>query len=198
IHDDFFHRGGHSLKATQVLSRVRQQLGEEISLPAFFQAPTIAQLGAAIDHRPGGGAGGQGAIQPLAGDRTRLPASSSQRRLWFIDQLGQDREVYNLVYRFRMEGPIDPERLRQAIAALVARHESLRTTFADNEGQPVQVIAPPAPVEVPFIDLTSRPEAERNAELWRLNDMDGRQLFDLAKGPLWTAKLVRLAPEDHS
>lgn len=197
IHDDFFLLGGHSLNATQVVSRIRQRFAVELSLPAFFQVPTVAALGTAIQERQGRAEEQALPITPLTGARSRVPASFSQQRLWLIDQFGQDREVYNIPYGVRIKGPLNIDAFRQALEALATRHEALRTTFAEEGGPLVQVIALPGPVELPVTDLTELNPAQREAEVERLAAVEGRQRFDLAKGPLWVVKLLRLAPDEH-
>jgi amino acid adenylation domain-containing protein len=197
IDDDFFALGGHSLKATQVVSRIRQQLKVELPLPVFFKSPTIAGLSSALQQDGARVSVNGTAIMAGPADQTQVTASFAQRRLWFLDQLGQDREVYNIPYTLRIRGPQDERVLQQAFDNLAARHPSLRTTFADDLGQPVQVIAPPGPVEISLIDLTARPPAEREEEAQRLAYAESRQIFDLAKGPLWRVKLVRLDAQDH-
>ncbi|MCC6416687.1 MAG: amino acid adenylation domain-containing protein, partial [Gemmataceae bacterium] len=198
IHDDFFAMGGHSLTATRAVSRIRQQLRIDLPLPVFFQAPTVAKLCAGLPKGEAAGAVIQPADLPPGPDgKVRAPASFGQRRLWFLDQLGQDREVYNIVYQIRMTGPVDEPALRRALETLVERHATLRTTFADEGGQPVQVIAPPAPIELELLDLTALPPGERDADAAEVAAEEGRFVFDLAQGPLWRARLVRLAAEDH-
>ncbi|HYT87749.1 MAG TPA: amino acid adenylation domain-containing protein [Gemmataceae bacterium] len=197
IHDNFFALGGHSLKATQVVSRIRQELKVELPLQAFFRAPTIAGLCAALP-KEGNETMLVGAdITAEAIKRARVPASFAQRRLWFVDQLGQDRDVYIIGYVVRIRGPLNEAALRQAFDALVERHHSLRTTFADEVGQPVQVVGPPLPVDLPVIDLTGSPPAEREAETQYLAEAEARQVFDLARGPLWQVKLLRHGPQEH-
>jgi amino acid adenylation domain-containing protein len=196
INDDFFMLGGHSLNATQVVSRIRQRFQIELPLPAFFQAPTIAALGTALQNGHKKTALEAPSITPLSGDRSRVPASFSQQRLWFVDQFSEESEVYNIPYAVRIQGTLNVDAFRQALSGLAARHESLRTTFIE-DGQLMQVIAPPAPVELPVIDLSAMTSARRQAELERLTSVEGKQRFDLAAGPLWVLKLVRLTAEEH-
>jgi amino acid adenylation domain-containing protein len=121
-----------------------------------------------------------------AADVVTAPTSFAQRRLWFLDQLGQDRQVYNLAYQINLHGPVDESALRRALTALARRHESLRVHFADEEGQPVQVVAAASTVELEVMDSAS-PE---------LADQEARQVFDLARGPLWRVKLLRGNEQD--
>src|SRR5262249_41811914 len=152
IHADFFALGGHSLKAAQLVARLRRHLHRDVTLSALFQSPTIAGLAALLDQRDGPVASSEPADAELpgrvsgivakAGERRRFPASSAQQRLWFLRQLGQDPEVYNMACTIRLQGPLQVEALRQAWQALVTRQESLRTRFADQDGQLAQWIDP--------------------------------------------------------
>ena len=123
------------------------------------------------------------------------PASFSQERLWFLSQLEPDSPVYNLPLAVRLSGELNLAAFERALEEIVRRHESLRTTFSEVEGKPVQVSAPPAPVVVPLVDLTALPDAEAAAR--RLADEDARRPFDLARGPLLRACVLRVAPGEH-
>ena len=86
---------------------------------------------------------------------TALPLSFAQERLWFLDQLLPGSPAYTIFDAVRLRGPLDLEALRRSISELVRRHEVLRSTFPSVSGQPVQVVQPPAPLEVPLTDLRS-------------------------------------------
>lgn len=128
-----------------------------------------------------------------------FPASFAQQRLWFVDQLDPGKAIYNIPYHHqtRWKGKLNVPALEQAIIALVERHEPLRTTFMDNNGEPVQVISPEVATSLPVIDLTHLPPAEREAEVTRIVNEEARHQFDLEKGPLFYAKLLKLADEEH-
>src|SRR5215218_2732660 len=127
-----------------------------------------------------------------------FPALSfAQQRLWFLDQLNPGSPVYNVATAIRMKGRLDVEALGRSLNEVVRRHESLRTTFATVEGQPVQVIAPGLSVDVPLIDLRHLGEAEREAEAKRLACGEERSPFDLAEGPLVRARLYWLRDDEH-
>jgi len=135
-----------------------------------------------------------------------LPLSFAQQRLWFLEQWEPGGTTYLLPYAWRLRGPLDVAALEAGLTALVARHESLRTSFALVDGHPVQVIAPAAPVSLPLQDLTglSAPTCEAEvqrtceAEVQRFIDEDAQQAFDLTTSPLWRAHLLRLGPEEHA
>src|ERR1700694_2949709 len=117
------------------------------------------------------------------------PLSFAQQRLWFLDQLEPDNPFYNLPQAIRLTGVLNAGALEQTIHAIIARHESLRTTFKSIDGTPAQVITESAPAEMPLTDLTNLPESERGAEARRLAAEEAKRPFDLAQGPLFRASL---------
>ncbi|MFN2514062.1 MAG: condensation domain-containing protein, partial [Pyrinomonadaceae bacterium] len=94
-------------------------------------------------------------------------------------------------------GALDVQALRQTLAEMLGRHESLRTTFTMMDGSPVQVVTPTVHVELPVIDLGHLPESEREAEALRLATEEAQRAFDLERGPLMRTSLVKLGAEDH-
>ena len=124
--------------------------------------------------------------------------SFAQQRLWFLDQLEPGSPFYSIPVAFHLRGPLDAGALEQSLNAVVQRHEVLRTTFVSIEGQPHQVIAPTLTAPLPLVDLRDVDEAEREREVVRLVEAAARQPFDLARGPLLRAQLLRLAPEVHT
>ncbi|AGC43403.1 non-ribosomal peptide synthetase [Myxococcus stipitatus DSM 14675] len=126
-----------------------------------------------------------------------LPLSYPQRRLWFLDQFEPGTPAYNIPEFVRLRGPLQVQALTRGIVEVVHRHEVLRTTFASENGEPVQHIAPRLVLDVPVVDLTSLPLGAREARCQELALREAGRSFDLAKGPLLAATLVRLGAEDH-
>ncbi|HET7177904.1 MAG TPA: condensation domain-containing protein, partial [Solirubrobacterales bacterium] len=139
---------------------------------------------------------GQEPIAPRA-DAGAVPLSFAQQRLWFLHQLDPASPAYNMPSGLRLEGRLDRGALRASLADIVRRHESLRTTFQTVLGEPVQVVQPEAPVDVPRIDLRGVPALRRHEEATTLAREDAHRPFDLAAGPLLRALLVQLDGEDH-
>jgi amino acid adenylation domain-containing protein len=125
------------------------------------------------------------------------PLSFAQERLWFLDRLQPDLTAYNLGNGLRFAGGVDEGALRRALAEVMRRHESLRTTFREANGTPVQVVHPPADVPLPVDDLTGLEGAEAEAAVHRLAGDETARPFDLAAGPLWRARLLRLGGDEH-
>ncbi len=145
----------------------------------------------------------QGAAPPEDDGVFVFPASYAQRRLWFLDQLAPGSAAYNLPLAWRLRGPLDPAALEEALARIVARHEPLRTTFATDEEVPVQVVSPPAPPGtgfpfLPRINLEALPAEQRECETLRLVEDEAARPFDLERGPLFRAVLVRIGRGDHA
>ncbi|HLX07384.1 MAG TPA: amino acid adenylation domain-containing protein, partial [Thermoanaerobaculia bacterium] len=198
VHDNFFFLGGHSLLATQVASRLQTALGCEVPLRKLFELPTIAGLTGWLAESAGFQLSGPPPCQRRpAGAPAQL--SFAQERLWFLAQLEPRSAAYNLPLAVWLDGALDVAALRASLAALAARHESLRTTFAvpEDADTPVQVIAARLPLALPVADLRALPVGERDRVALGLAGAEGARPFDLARGPLVRVVLLRLAPARH-
>ncbi len=200
IEDSFFDLGGHSLLATRVISRLRQTLGADLPLRALFEAPTVAALARRVEEARAGGAPGH-ELPPLAPalrDGRGLPLSHSQRRLWLVDRLEPGSPQYNIPVALELHGLLDVAALAAALAALVERHEVLRTRFVEIEGEPVQLPSPAPPSILRLIDLSGLPEEDlRRDEAGRLGTVEAMRPFDLGRPPLLRAVLLRLGEVEH-
>ncbi|MFF5343860.1 amino acid adenylation domain-containing protein [Streptomyces althioticus] len=190
IDDDFFALGGHSLLATRLISRIRSVLGAELPLRELFDAPTAARLAERLD----GAAGARPALQPVAPERrpSRLPLSHAQRRLWFLGRLDGPNDTYNIPLALRLRGDVDRAALRAALADLTARHETLRTVYPADAGEPYQEILPPGEA-VPGLE-TAVTDEEHLAD--RLAEAAGRP-YDLTRDLPLRAVLFELGEREH-
>jgi amino acid adenylation domain-containing protein len=141
---------------------------------------------------------GAGALPlgPIARDG-ELPASPAQRRLWLLDQLQGPGPAYNIAMALRLRGPLDVPALEHGLAAIVRRHESLRTSFRARGDDVVQVIAPPSPPPLTIADLRGLDEDRRTAEACLQARADALRPFDLGRGPLARFVLWALGDRDH-
>ncbi|HEX2202177.1 MAG TPA: amino acid adenylation domain-containing protein, partial [Longimicrobium sp.] len=196
VEESFFDLGGHSLLATRVVSRIRDVLGAELPLRAVFEAPTVAALAGAVEAAWRAGAARHPSVVPVGRDRP-LPLSFAQERLWFLDQLESDSAFYNIPTALRLSGALDVGALERALGEVVRRHESLRTTFPEVDGAPVQAVAPFGGFALAVDDLSALDETRREAEVRRRVAEDAGRPFDLAAGPLFRAALLRLGAEEH-
>ena len=191
--DNFFSLGGHSLKAIQVTSRIRQQLGRELPLRTLFAYPVLSELAAQLAVMQS--AAGPGAAPVRVADAASHPLSPAQRRLWILAQLEDGSVAYNMPAALSLDGPLDTSALASAFDAVVARHESLRTVFELVDGQPRQVVRASLSVPLETLDLSGRPDAAQAAREAALHD--ARRPFDLARGPLVRLTLLQLGPARH-
>ena len=186
IHDDFFELGGHSLLATQVASRVRDRFHVDVPLQRLFESSTIAGLAAALDQARPAESDCEPieplARHPLGGDR--LPLSSAQQRLWFLDHLTPGCPVYNIPAAASIKGQLDVDALRASLNEIVRRHESLRSSFSEEGGRPVLRIAADMELELPLTDLTALSPSDRDAEVRRLAAEEARRPFSLSPAAL--------------
>ncbi|MDG9701520.1 non-ribosomal peptide synthetase [Streptomyces sp. DH37] len=194
VEDDFFDLGGDSILAARTLSRIRDELGARLSVRDVFTERTIAALAPLLEDPSAAAA--PDPITPAPRDRP-LPLSSAQRRLWFLDDLTEGGTEYNTGVAVRLRGPLDTGALRRALERLAARHDSLRTVFATVDGQGVQRVGRDALLPLRTADLGTLPDDRRAEAAERLLTEELSRPYDLAKGPLTRALLVRCAEDDH-
>ncbi|SMH47742.1 non-ribosomal peptide synthetase [Azospirillum agricola] len=187
--------GGDSLRAIRAVLEIYQTCGVEVALKDFFANSTIRELAALID-RTRAGSPSAAAPKPIARvpDAPSHPASPAQARLWRLDRMGIAPTAYNLPEAYELRGPVDAAALEQAFRTLIRRHESLRTSFREEDGQARQVVHAAPPWRLETIDLRrhARPEEEAH----RLAAGNREHVFDLETGPLLHAVLARLPDGD--
>ncbi|AGZ41987.1 non-ribosomal peptide synthase/polyketide synthase [Actinoplanes friuliensis] len=188
IDDNFFALGGHSLLATRLISRIRSVLDVEVGVRQLFETPTVAGLADALDAAdPDRVRARVVAVRPRP---ERVPVSFAQQRLWFLHQFEGPSAAYNSPVALRLTGELDAAAMRTALADVVARHESLRTIFAEDGAGPVQIVLPPAPVELPVVRTDEESLAGELAAA-------SRHRFDLASEIPVRAVLFALGEGEH-
>ncbi|GAA2709872.1 non-ribosomal peptide synthetase [Micromonospora olivasterospora] len=197
IHDDFFELGGHSLLAVQLAARIRRVFSVDLPVRTFFDLPTIARIAPELQRL-------QQEAQPLqmpplvpASRDTPVPASFDQQRLFFLDRLNPGSTFYTINWLIPLAASAPRGVIEAGLHEMIRRHESLRTTFHEENGQVWQVIADDWQVELPVLDLSTVPADQRETrakeeirELWG-------QPFDLAQGPLLRAMLINLSDTER-
>ena len=187
--DHFFELGGHSLLAMQVASRLRHHLGIELPLRVLFEQPRLDGFVAALQTEGKRGGSTAPALVPCSRDLP-LVLSYAQERQWFLWLLDPESTAYHVPSALRLKGPLDFNALQRSFDALVARHESLRTHLHQDDEQTVQVILPPASVQITRLQSDeSQVKAQVEAEIARP--------FNLQAGPLLRATLLRLSEDEH-
>ncbi|HYR11800.1 MAG TPA: amino acid adenylation domain-containing protein, partial [Longimicrobium sp.] len=194
IEDSFFDLGGHSLRAAQVITRVRDGLGVELPMSALFEAPTVAELAARVEAAER--TDGLPPIVPIPRDRP-IPLSLPQEAIWYFQELAPGMKSYNFQAAFRLRGALDADALQWALDEIIRRHEIFRTTFPELDGTPTQRIHPPLPADLARFDLRGLPAEAREAEIERHKEEAFGEAFDLAALPLIRWRLLRLADDEH-
>ncbi|CAJ6519677.1 non-ribosomal peptide synthetase [Burkholderia pseudomallei] len=190
-HDNFFELGGHSLLAVQLVSRLRQALSVEVALGTVFDAPVLSALAERLEAE-------NTAVLPpipLAPRDGRIALSLAQQRLWFLTQLEGVSEAYHMSGAVRLDGLLNREVLQRALNRIVMRHEALRTCFAREEGEPIQVIQPHADLTVSYHDLREAEQSEQRAK--DLSQAHASAPFDLSRDLPVRVLLLQLADEAH-
>ncbi|GCE07388.1 non-ribosomal peptide synthetase [Dictyobacter aurantiacus] len=197
IHDNFFELGGHSLLGVQIISRLREACQVEVPLRALFEAQTVAALAERIEQLRAHEQSAQARAITRVDRRGELPLSFPQQRLWFLDQWEPNNPFFNVSRLVEIQGPLDVDLLKRCLNEIVRRHEALRTIIVARQGRPSQVILPELHLEVEVVDLEGLPEGERAAEKQRQAQQEARRPFDLSRGPLIRARLLRLGEVEH-
>jgi acyl-CoA synthetase (AMP-forming)/AMP-acid ligase II len=196
IHDDFFASGGDSLLATHVLTRIYGIMHLKVEVSRFFEAPTVAEMAQHLETLIEAG-------QRPSSDIVRVtradgvPASIAQERLCKLQHALPGLPFFTTLYALRLTSPFDRMVLERSLNEIVRRHEILRTTFAVVEGRHVQIVAPHLSVRLAFDDLHKLTESKKDTVGRQLVQEELLHCFDLSKGPLVRARLVRLADGEH-
>lgn len=189
-HDGFFELGGHSLLTARLMSRLRDKLHVDVPISAIFARPTLAEFAAFVSEA----APAQLPAVTKIDRGDLLPTSFAQRRQWFLAQMDGAAAAYHVPYGLKLRGSLDVRALHRALERIVARHESLRTTFVHIDGEPQQRIAPASENAFALVEKT----AASPDEAVRLADADIAAPFDLEHGPLIRGLLIREADDCHA
>jgi len=136
-------------------------------------------------------------LRDLADSSSHYPLSFAQERLWFLDRFETNSPLYNIPLAMRLPTAMDPGALDRALNLIVARHEALRTTFQVIDGTPAQVVEPQLEIDLQLTDLTAVGQERREQIAQELAGHEAREPFDLKKGPLLRARLLRMAANDY-
>jgi acyl carrier protein len=203
VDDPFLELGGDSLRATQVIARVLDQLQVEVPIQALMEAPTVVSMAELIMHRMGNEGGhekekcekGPAIIPRKEGPPYAL--SFAQERMWILNHLENVGSTYNNPLAYRIKGILNKHALKQALQTLVTRHESLRTTIHMGDESPVQVIHSIDSIEIKEFDLCGDPAGSMEEHIERLMIQEIDIPFDLAQDVMLRANLIRLGEEEH-
>lgn len=191
--DSFFELGGNSLRASQLLYRVRTAFGVDPPMSLLFRAPGLREFSAAL-RELSPDTKGEGLPDLVSVDRSSaLPLSFSQQRLWVLDAVHGASAVYNVALGLRIDGALDINALERSLRGLIARHEVFRTRFAEGSNGPVQIVEK----SVKFA-LERLPGVSSDDELKELMDRLAAYVFDLRCAPLLRVHLIPLGRDRHA
>ncbi|TKI55265.1 edeine biosynthesis hybrid PKS-NRPS EdeI [Brevibacillus antibioticus] len=185
IDDDFFRLGGDSLLAIGIVSRVTKQLQKEMTITDLFQTPTIRQLAVLMAPNEETAV----SVIPVAEYREAYPATSSQQRIYVLEQMQEGAVAYNIPTVMMLEGELDRAAFERAFVTLVQRHESLRTSFSIVDGALMQTVQPSVDFTLAYREVDEN-EARRTVKQFI-------QPFDLSKAPLVRGMLIRIDVNKH-
>lgn len=194
VTSDFFELGGHSLLGTQMFARVKHLFGVNLGLRKLFEAPTIRALAEVILAETQAGNLQSKIVPRKPGEQ--LIASTQQQRVWYLEQIEPDSLAYNLPAAFRLKGALNVAALQKAFDSIEARHELLRAGFATQGGKLVVNLRESLNLNLAPLTLAQLGVADFTALRAHLREQAATP-FNTATGPLFTAQLVQLAPDDH-
>ena len=195
VNENFFDCGGHSLKATQLISQVQKEMDTDISIREVFSYPTIMQLAQIIDERENGAFQ---QIDPIEVQELYL-ASHGQKRLWILDQLEEKSLAYHTGVAFKLTGNLNVTTLEKALNALIDRHEILRTTFSMHDGVLKQKVHEPHSFNFRLKYKSLIDKGSEAADLARTEiNQEASIPFDLTNGPLFRVCLVQVEENNYS
>jgi tyrocidine synthetase III len=193
INDNFFDLGGHSLKATSMMSKIHKELSVEVPLKEIFRMPIIKGL---AEYIKGQEESVYTVIEPVE-KKEHYALSSAQKRLYILNQIEGPGVSYNIPGAMMVEGHLDRAKLEKVFNSLVKRHESLRTSFEQVEGEPVQRVHQAAEMQVGYSDSTLSTDNVLSTEEIAGIIKTFVRPFELDKAPLLRVGLVKLHPEKH-
>ena len=198
IDDDFFELGGHSLNVTALIGRIHKELNIEVPFTGIFVSPTVRELAAYIGQKE---ESRYGDIPPV-GKREYYPLSSAQKRLFVLQQMEPGCTAYNIHGILEMEGALDKEKLQDVFRQLIARHESLRTSFDVMAEEPVQRIHEDVEFQIEYLDLAAKDAKNREGEKIHHSSFMNTpnhfiRVFDLSKAPLLRVGLLKQEENKH-
>jgi amino acid adenylation domain-containing protein len=198
ISENFFKIGGHSLLATQLISKIESNLGKEISLQKIFENPTIESLSKYIEEISISAKSKDSfAIIDKIDKNGLQPLSSSQKRMWFVDQLEGANASYNIPLDFKVKGKLNIEILEKSLHFIALKHDVLRTSFGVENGKPIQKISKEAKVDIKTFDLSEKLPEEIENEYGIITDANAQYIFNLEKSPLWRVQIVKISDDEH-
>ncbi|HIK07101.1 MAG TPA: amino acid adenylation domain-containing protein [Trichormus sp. M33_DOE_039] len=193
ITDNFFTLGGHSLLVIRLVSQIQQAFGVDISLRQVFEKPTIAELATLINSSR---LSLSNSI-PVRESTDKILLSFAQQRLWMLAQIEPENPSYNVAATLRLTGDVNVDVLTQSLQEIIQRHEVLRTSFVNVDGQGIAIIATEINFHIPVVDLSFLPPSQQKKLVQELAREESQQPFNLEISPLLRSKLLYLNTHEY-
>lgn len=194
---DFFTLGGHSLKAVQLISQIIKEYGVEVPLKDFFEGLTLQEMlnGLSGNRYPSVIPGTSGKASENSDEyKTLTPV---QKEMWIMNNFDSTGLIHNIQIEFGIHGNPDVHRLIESLKTLLSSEEIFSSVFVPVNGTPYQKVLTDAHILVPYSDMSSLPEKEREDQYHDLVRTNGRKLFDTSRLPLYSVELVRLNADTY-
>jgi len=189
--------GANSLIFVKIAAYIKREHALEIPMSFLFQDSTVAGISAEIQRRKGQLAPAKAELPPIDPINRKtvrqIGLSQQQKQIWFLHKLSPEARAYNAQFTLRLEGQLDLHALEKSLTHIVERHELLRTTFHEKDGEAVQAIHPPFQVKVDVVDLSNLGEEEKQTQLKALMLDEMRRPFSIDRLPLVRWTLYRLS-----
>lgn len=193
--DNFRALGGDSIMLTHIISRIKKEVPFDVSVKELYQASTLVEMAVLLEkiveeHKLEAkvlnfsSSQNEGQIIPVVENKSKPSLSFAQQRLWFLDQMVKNSPAYNVVMALHTEGNIEKEILQKSFEAIIKRHETLRTSFKSEKGEPYQNIMPNISEKIIWKDLTDTPIEKRDQVFDDQAKAEAQYIFTLEKGDL--------------
>ncbi len=195
IDEDFFELGIHSLLVSQLVKKINQDMGIEITLTDVFNHSTVEKLAEKIENSKK-----RVTLFPSmkkATQNQKIPLTYQQQQIWVLLNLARNNKAYNFQFTINFKGKLDKTILEKALTEIIRRHQIMYTTFHNIDGEPVQVIEEPWEAKITEVDLTHLNEEERKKEVEKEIYSEMEYIFDITKLPLINWKIYKLDEEDY-
>jgi tyrocidine synthetase III len=189
IDDDFWQRGGHSLKAMRMMAMIYARLKIDLTIRDILEARTIRNLAEFISRQS---QQEQDIIPNVNADDGLYPLSHAQKRLWIIDQAEEDLTAYNIVHSYHIDAVIEQKPLAKAVNYMAARHEILRTEFAESNGEVMQKVLKEHEFHAAIEYYTILAGEDGQSFIAAIVERENKRVFNLGDAPLFTITVISI------
>jgi amino acid adenylation domain-containing protein len=186
--DDFFELGGHSLLALQIITRIKEELNQRLTLKDFLDNPTVNKISRFLGEHEVVAFTSKEPVQKI--DTSNIPLSDSQRRIWILAQMDKENPAYNISFTYKLAGNLNVDVFSKSLNLLFERHFIMFSTFREKDGEPYCEIVP-KPVLLDTNDFSALPLKESEEKIYAFACKDSRKPFYIETDPLYRLFLLK-------